>query len=83
MNKTQRICHFTNERVTGAEIRPTVASGIVTGDASVSYWTILSLSLVTIPEVIAKVNSFFFHVSKVANEGESEAFNPLNPKIKI
>ena len=60
MNKTQRICHFTNERVTGAEIRPTVASGIVTGDASVSYWTILSLSLVTIPEVIAKVNSFFF-----------------------
>ena len=59
MNKNQRIWHFRNERVTGAEMRPASVSGIVTGDASLSYWPILSLSLVTIPEVIVKVNSCF------------------------
>ena len=32
---------------------PAVASGIVTGDASVSYWPIFSPSLVTVPEVFA------------------------------
>ena len=45
---------------------PAVVSGIVTGDASGSYWSIFSLSL-TIPEVFAKVNSAqFFLVSVVA-----------------
>ena len=34
-----------------------MVSGIVTGDATVSYWSIFSLSLVTVPEVLAKVNS--------------------------
>ena len=33
---------------------------IVTGDIPVSYWTILPLSLVTVPEVCAKVNSACF-----------------------
>ena len=36
---------------------PAVASGIVTGDAPVSYWPIFSLSLVTLREVFAKVSS--------------------------
>ena len=31
-------------------------SGIITGEESVSYWSIFSLSLVTAPEVFAKVN---------------------------
>ena len=30
--------NFRNEKGTGAEICPAVISGIVTGDASVSYW---------------------------------------------
>ena len=32
---------------------PAVASGIVSEDASVSYWPIFFLSLVTVPEVFA------------------------------
>ena len=40
-------------------MRPAIASGIVTGDAPVSYWSIFSLSL-AVPEVFAKVNSFQF-----------------------
>ena len=47
---------------------PAIVSGIVTGDAPVSYWPIFFLSLVTVPEVFARVNSAQFHlVSKVAN----------------
>ena len=34
--------------------------GIVIGDAPVSYWSIFPLSLVTVPEVFAKVNSAQF-----------------------
>ena len=34
---------FRNEKETGAEIRPAIVSGFVTGDAQVSYWLILSL----------------------------------------
>ena len=30
------------EQGTGAEMRPVIVSGIVTGDTSVSYWLILS-----------------------------------------
>ena len=45
---------------------PAVASGIVSEDASVSYWPIFSPSLVTVPEVFAWVNSAqFLLVSKV------------------
>ena len=47
---------------------PASVSGIVTGDAPVSYWPIFSPSLVKIPEVFAWVNSAqFLLVSKVAN----------------
>ena len=52
---------FRNEKATGAEIRPAIVSGIVTGDASVSYWpTIFLLALVTVPEIFAKANSAQF-----------------------
>ena len=39
----QAIRHFKQERETGAEMRPTIASGIVARDASVSYWPIFVL----------------------------------------
>ena len=39
---------------------PAIVSGIVTGDAPISYWTMFSRSLVTVPEVIAKVKSAQF-----------------------
>ena len=46
------------EKGTGAEMRPAIVSGIVTGDVSVSYWPIFfSPSLATVPEVFVKVNS--------------------------
>ena len=31
------ICHFRNEEGTGAEMYPTIVSGIVTGEAAVSF----------------------------------------------
>ena len=37
------ICHFITEKGTGAEICPAIVSGIVTGDAAISYWAIFSL----------------------------------------
>ena len=40
--------------------RPAIVSGIVAGDAPVSYWLIFSLSLVTVPEVFTNVNSTQF-----------------------
>ena len=66
--KTLAIRYFRNEKGTGAEISPAIVSGIVTGDASVSYWPIFTLYLVTVPELFAKVNSAeFLLVSKVAH----------------
>ena len=38
-------------------MRPTIVCGMVTGDEPVSYWPIFSLFLLTVPEVLAKVNS--------------------------
>ena len=52
--------HLRNKKGTGAEMRPAIVSGIVTEDASISYWPIFSLSLVTVPEVFANVNSVQF-----------------------
>ena len=47
-----------NRLGTGAEVRPAIVSGIVTGDVPVSYWPIFfCLSPVTVPEVFAEVNS--------------------------
>ena len=39
------------------EMRLAIVSGMVTGEAPVSYWPIFSLSLVTVPEGFAKVKS--------------------------
>ena len=39
---------------------PAGVSGMVTGDALVSHWPIFFLSLVTVPEVFAKVKSVQF-----------------------
>lgn len=41
------------------KMRPSILSGIVTRDAPVSYWPIISLSFQTIPDVFAIVNSRF------------------------
>ena len=41
-----------------------IGSGIATGDAPVSYWPIVFLTQVTVPEVFAKVNLGFLFVSK-------------------
>ena len=38
-------------------MRAAIVPGMVTRDAPVSYWPVFSLSLVTVPEVFAKVNS--------------------------
>ena len=38
--KTLAIRYFRNEKATGAEMRRAIVSGIVTGDAPVSYWPI-------------------------------------------
>ena len=47
-----------NEKRTGAKMRGAIVFGIVPGNAPVSYWPIFFLlSLVTVPEVFAKVNS--------------------------
>ena len=51
------IGHFRNERGTGAEMRPAIVSGSVTGDALVSYWPVLEI----VPQLFAKVNSAQFH----------------------
>ena len=49
-----------HEKGTGTEMSPAIVSGIVIGDALISYWLIFSLSLITVPEVFAKVNSAQF-----------------------
>ena len=54
------ISHFRNEKGTAAEMRPTIVSGIVYWERAGQLLAIFSLSLVTIPEVFAKVNSTQF-----------------------
>ena len=51
------IYHFRNEKGTRGEMSPAIVSGIVTGDAPVSYWPMFSPSQVTDPKIFAKVNS--------------------------
>ena len=49
--------YLRNEKRAGAEISPAVDSGIVAGEAQVSYWPIMfSLAIVTVPEVFAEAN---------------------------
>ena len=38
-------------------MHPAMFSGLVIGDAPVSYWPIFSLSLIIVPDAFAKVNS--------------------------
>jgi len=45
---------------------PAIVSGMVTGDALVSYWPFSPLSLITVPEIFAKINSIHPLVSKAA-----------------
>ena len=52
------IRHFRNEKETGDEMSPAIVSGIVTGDAPFSQF--FPVSIVTVPEVFAKVNSVQF-----------------------
>ena len=54
------ICHFRNEKGSGAEMPPAIVSGMVTRDTLLSYWPIFSLSLATVPEGFANVNSVQF-----------------------
>ena len=49
--------HLRKNKGTGAEMCPTIVSGMVTGDAPVCYWLIFSMSVVTLPEFFAKGNS--------------------------
>ena len=41
---------------TGAEMYPAIVSGIVTGDALVSYWSLFSRSLLTVPKFFAQAS---------------------------
>ena len=43
-------------------MHPAIGSGIATGDSQVSYWPIVSLSQVSVPEVFAKVNVTHFPI---------------------
>ena len=54
------IHHFINKKGTGAEMRPASVSGIVTGDATISYWPVFLPFPVTLPDVFAKNNSTQF-----------------------
>ena len=46
---------------------PTIASGIATGDAPVSYWPFFSLTLKKVPEVLARID-WVQSPSEVVNE---------------
>ena len=49
-------------------MRPAIVSEIVIEEATVSYWLIFSLSLVTVPEAFARaIRPSFFLVCKVVN----------------
>ena len=67
--RSLRIRHCTNEQGTRAQIHPASASGIVGGEEPFRYWPIFSLSLVTVPEVLTRVNSSQFP-SGISSQGE-------------
>ena len=54
------IHHFRNEKGAGAEMRPAIVSGIVIGDALVSYWLVFLPFPVTVLDFFAKNNSTQF-----------------------
>ena len=53
-----RLLNVRIKKGTGAKMRHASVSGIVTGDVSVSYWPIFSLSVVTVPEFSAGLVSY-------------------------
>ena len=74
------IRRFRNEKRTEAETHPAVVSGIVTGDAPVSYSIgqfFSPVPTVTVPEVFAKVNSVQF-VSLSFLKWWIEMYRPLS-----
>ena len=42
LSKSYFICHFRHKKRTGAKMRLTIVSGVVTGGAPVRYWSIFS-----------------------------------------
>ena len=66
--KSGETCHSSKQEGNWSRMRPAIVSGIVIEDATVSYWLIFSLSLVTVPEAFARaIRLSFFLVSKVVN----------------
>ena len=63
-----------NEKKPWADLTFAKTFGIVTGDVLVSYWSIFSLSSVTVPEVFAKVNSAPVSFSFVIHFREKKKF---------
>ena len=63
-----------NEKKPWADLTFAKTFGIVTGDVLVSYWSIFSLSSVTVPEVFAKVNSAPVSFSFVIHFREKKNF---------
>ena len=51
------IHHFRNKKGTGAEMSPAIVCGIVLGTRRSAIGRFFCLSLVTIPDVFAKINS--------------------------
>ena len=47
-------------------------SGIVAGDAPISYWSFFPASLETVPEVFAKLNVSSFFLSVKWRQGSAE-----------
>lgn len=61
--------NFRNEMENGAEMNPAVVSGILTGDTPVSYCpTCFPLSLVIVPEVLAKLTRPSFLIFFLSGE---------------
>ena len=53
---------------------PAIVSLMVTGDAPVSYWPFSPLSLITVPEIFAKINSIHPLVSNAAKSVPTPLF---------
>ena len=57
----EAICHFRNEKGHGAEMRPAIVSGIVTGNAKVSYWPVLLLVPSNSPRSLYELGPIIFN----------------------
>ena len=66
------IHHFRSEKRTGAEMPHAIVSGIVAGEAPISYWPFFPASLETVPKVFAKLNASSFFLSLKWRQGSAE-----------